>query len=152
MRRHTVRVPRALALLVVASTVTVVAPHGGAAAPPPAPTLPAGMPDGVPPAALKPEPTLPVPAGWPFPDAFPRTSGSVRLAGGALEWSDFLYDDHGAKGEPVDFPVAGLATSTGTYTFPSDAAHMNGAAIFRTAAGLTPDASWWRVAWNTRVA
>src|SRR5207244_2722726 len=117
----------------------------------PAPTLPAGMPDGVPPAALKPEPALPVPAGWPFPDAFPRTSGTVRLAGGALEWSDFLYDDHGAKGEPVDFPAAGLAPSVGTYTYASDAAKMNGADIFRAAVGLTPDASWWRVDWNTLV-
>ena len=136
-------------MLAVASTVAMVAPHVRAAAPPPAPTLPAGMPDGVPPAALKPEPALPVPAGWPFPDAFPRTSGSVRLAGGALEWSDFLYDDHGAKGEPVDFPVAGLAASAGTYTYATDDAKMNGADIFRTSVGLTPDASWWRVDWNT---
>src|SRR5438094_678957 len=151
MTRRTFRALRPLAVLAVASTVAMVAPHVGAAAPPPAPSLPAGMPDGVPPAALKPEPALPVPAGWPFPEAFPRTSGSVRLAGGALEWSDFLYDDHGAKGEPVDFPVAGLAASAGTYTYPTDAAHLNGADIFRTAVGLTTDASWWRVDWNTLV-
>src|SRR5437899_1503285 len=141
MTRPTFRALRPLAVLAVASMVAMVAPHVRAAAPPPAPSLPAGMPDGVPPAALKPEPALPVPAGWPFPDAFARTSGAVRLAGGALEWSDFLYDDHGAAGEPVDFPVAGFAESAGTYTYASDNAHMNGADIFRTAVGLTPDAT-----------
>ena len=55
-------------------------------------------PPGVPPAATRAEPVLPVPAGWPFPDRFPRTSGTSRLAGGAVEWTDFLYDDHGAIG------------------------------------------------------
>ena len=57
-----------------------------------------GLPSGIPPAATRAEPVLPVPAGWPFPDRFPRTSGTSRLAGGAVEWTDFLYDDHGAIG------------------------------------------------------
>jgi hypothetical protein len=71
----------------------------------PAPTAPPasdlvvidGMPEGVPPAALQREPTLPVPAGWPFGEDFPRTCGTGRFAGGALFWTDFLYDDHGAS-------------------------------------------------------
>ena len=57
-----------------------------------------GMPEGVPPAALRPEPELPAPAGWPFGEEFPRTCGTSRFAGGALFWTDFLYDDHGATG------------------------------------------------------
>jgi hypothetical protein len=42
-----------------------------------------GMPEGVPAAALRPEPRLPTPAGWPFGEEFPRTCGTGRLAGGA---------------------------------------------------------------------
>src|SRR6202022_2905237 len=66
-----------------------------------------GMPEGVPPAARRPEPALPVPAGWPFGEEFPRTCGTSRFAGGALFWTDFLYDDHGATGVLVDIPTAG---------------------------------------------
>ncbi len=36
-----------------------------------------GMPEGVPPAARRPEPQLPVPAEWPFGEAFPRSCGDV---------------------------------------------------------------------------
>ena len=43
---------------------------------------------------------LPAPAGWPFGEEFPRTCGTGRLADGALFWTDFLYDDHGATGAP----------------------------------------------------
>src|SRR6185437_4520421 len=46
-----------------------------------------GMPEGVPAAALRPEPALPAPAGWPFGEEFPRTCGTSRFAGGALFWS-----------------------------------------------------------------
>ena len=60
-----------------------------------------GMPEGVPPAARRPELQLPTPAGWPFGEQFPRTCGAGRLAGGALFWTDFIYDDHGATGLPV---------------------------------------------------
>ena len=67
----------------------------------------AGMPEGVPPAALKPEPRLPSPAGWPFGEEFPRTCGAGRLAGGAVFWTDFIYDDHGATGLPVNIPTGG---------------------------------------------
>ena len=59
------------------------------------------MPEGVPPAARRPEPQLPAPSEWPFGEEFPRTCGAGRLAGGALFWTDFLYDDHGATGMPV---------------------------------------------------
>jgi pimeloyl-ACP methyl ester carboxylesterase len=108
-----------------------------------------GMPEGVPPAARRPEPRLPAPAGWPFGEEFPRTCGTSRFVGGALFWTDFLYDDHGATGVPVDIPTGGLAPPRGTYTYPSGAAARNGADIFRVAIGLTETHTWWRVDWNT---
>jgi hypothetical protein len=38
----------------------------------PEPVVVGGMPEGVPPAALQPEPKLPAPAGWPFGEEFPH--------------------------------------------------------------------------------
>ena len=107
-----------------------------------------GMPEGVPPAALRPEPELPAPAGWPFGEEFPRTCGTSRFAGGALFWTDFLYDDHGATGVLVDMPSGG-APPRGTYVYPDGPAARNGADIFRVAVGLTETDTWWRVDWNT---
>ena len=134
----------ALAGLVGISVVAPVVPAAAARA-----TAVAGLPDGVPPAALRAEPALPVPAPWPFPDAFPRTSGASRLVGGAYEYSGFLYGDHGAAGVPVAPPVAGLAPTVGTYTYPAGPAMGNGANIFRAAIGRSGSGSWWRVDWNT---
>ncbi len=110
-----------------------------------------GMPEGVPPAALRPEPLLPAPAGWPFGEDFPRTCGTGRLAGGALFWTDFIYDDHGAHGVPVSLPAGGLAPPRGTYVYPPGPAAHNGADIFRVAMGLTATDTWWRIDWNTLV-
>src|SRR6478672_7753294 len=108
-----------------------------------------GMPEGVPAAALRPEPRLPAPAGWPFGEEFPRTCGTSRFAGGALFWSDFLYDDHGATGVLVDTPTGGLVPPRGTYVYPDGPAARNGADIFRVAVGLTDTDTWWGVDWNT---
>ncbi len=108
-----------------------------------------GMPEGVPSAALRPEPRLPAPAGWPFGEEFPRTCGTGRLAGGALFWTDFIYDDHGAAGVPVSLPAGGLAPPRGTYVYPPGPASNNGADIFRVAIGLTETDTWWRIDWNT---
>ncbi|MDT5183452.1 MAG: hypothetical protein QOI29_1610 [Mycobacterium sp.] len=108
-----------------------------------------GMPEGVPAAARRPEPRLPAPAGWPFGEDFPRTCGTSRFAGGALFWTDFLYDDHGATGVLVDIPTGGLAPPRGTYIYPPGPAARNGADIFRVAVGLTDTHTWWRVDWNT---
>jgi pimeloyl-ACP methyl ester carboxylesterase len=108
-----------------------------------------GMPEGVPAAALRPEPELPAPAAWPFGEEFPRTCGTARFAGGALFWTDFLYDDHGATGVPVDIPTGGLVPPRGTYLYPPGPAARNGADIFRVAVGLTETHTWWRVDWNT---
>ena len=122
---------------------------------PPSPAPPSelvvvdGMPEGVPPAARRPEPRLPVPAGWPFGEDFPRTCGTGRFAGGALFWTDFLYDDHGATGVLVDIPTGGLVPPRGTYVYPPGPAARNGADIFRVAVGLTETHTWWRVDWNT---
>ena len=119
------------------------------AAPPTPAVAVSGLPDNMPPAALRPEPSLPVPLGWPFPDAFPHTSGTFRLIGGALEWSDFLYDDHGAAGARVAPPLVPLAPTYGTYVYPDGAAHGDGADVFRAAVGLDDGATYWRVDWNT---
>jgi hypothetical protein len=115
-----------------------------------------GLPASVPAAALRAEPTLPTPAGWPFADAFSRTSGTGRLSGGASYWSDWVYDDRGAS-SPVAIPTNvqsdsygdALAPAQGGYTYSSAAAHNNGADIFRTAVGLTSTTSYWRIDWNT---
>jgi hypothetical protein len=109
----------------------------------------AGIPAGAPRAAYRAEPRLPRPAGWPFGEAFPRTSGTGRERAGATFWSDFLYDDHGAAGAMVSQPVASLAPTGGTYIYADPKAKNNGADIFRAAVGLTKRASYWRVDWNT---
>ena len=120
----------------------------------PAPAPPAelivvdGMPEGVPPAARRPEPALPAPSDWPFGEQFPRTCGAGRVAGGAFFWTDFLYDDHGATGIPIgDFKIQ--APPRGTYVYPDGPAARNGADIFRVAIGLTESHTWWRIDWNT---
>jgi hypothetical protein len=115
-----------------------------------------GIPQGAPAAARRAEPSLPEPAHkqWPFPDRFPRTSGTGRLGGGASFWSDWLFDDHGAtapSGGPVS-PASlnsDLAPTQGVASYPAGPAKNNGADIFRTAVGLTAKASYWRVDWTT---
>ena len=113
------------------------------------PVVVAGMPEGVPLAALRAEPKLPVPAGWPFGEYFPRTCGTSRVVEGALFWTDFIYDDHGATGILVDVPTGGLAPPRGTYIYPPGPAARNGADIFRVGIGLTDTETWWRIDWNT---
>lgn len=103
----------------------------------------------MPPAAYRPEPSLPAPKNWPFPDRFSHTDGTGRLMDGAFEWTGFLYDDHGARGLPGAGTEAPLASSVGTYRYPDGPAAGNGANIFRTAVGLTAAGSWWRVDWTT---
>jgi hypothetical protein len=94
---------------------------------------------------------------WPFPNAFSRTSGTGRLDDGAMLWTDWVYDDHGAA-PPTGLPlstgsamISMLAPSQGVASYPDGPAHGNGADIFRAAVGLTPKASYWRVDWNTLV-
>ncbi|MBV9088969.1 MAG: peptidase [Mycobacteriaceae bacterium] len=140
----------------VARQVTALLANVMAPAPAPAPAkagdlvVIGGMPEGVPAAALRPEPRLPTPAGWPFGEEFPRTCGTGRFAGGALFWTDFLYDDHGATGVPVSIPTGG-APPRGTYVYPAGPAARNGADIFRVAVGLTDTETWWRIDWNTLI-
>lgn len=147
MRRH-------IALLAAAS-LAITSAAAAVAAPASAHHVPtgglAGIPSGAPAAAYRAEPTLPRPAGWPFGESFPRTSGTGREARGATFWSDFVYDDHGAQGAMVSQPVAGLAPTGGTYIYSNPAAKNNGADIFRAAVGLDRHASYWRVDWNTLV-
>ena len=132
MHRAAVTLTSLIGLL---AAVPAASAHATAAPPTPAMAI-SGLPANVPPAALRPEPSLPVPLGWPFPDAFPHTSGTFRLVGGALEWSDFLYDDHGAAGVRVAPPLVPLAPTYGTYVYPDGAAHGDGADVFRAAVGL----------------
>jgi len=110
---------------------------------------PRGLPSGIPPAAKRPEPKLPAPAAWPFGEGFPRTSGTGRLQRGALLWTDFIHDDHGAVGFGQSSSPSSLAASDGTYSYPDGPAAGNGADLFRIALGLTRRASWWRVDWTT---
>jgi hypothetical protein len=116
-----------------------------------------GLPTAVPPAATARPAQLPVPAQsqWPFPNAFSHTEGSGRLDGGASLWTDFVYDDHGPIGSPIGMLAASqasdLAPVHGGFTYPSGAAHQNGADIFTAAVGYTKQATYWRVDWNTLV-
>jgi hypothetical protein len=103
-------------------------------------------------------PLLPRPSHkrWPFPEKFPQTSGTGRLAGGASFWTDFLFDDHGATA-PTGAPTSpasmysDLAPAQGAAAYPAGKAKNNGADIFRAAVGLTRSASYWRVDWTTVV-
>ena len=121
-----------------------------ATSPPPDPR--ADLPDGVPAAALRAEPRLATPRGWPFAQALSHTSGTNRLNDGASYWSDFVYDDKGAaipSGLTLD-NIALLAPYQGVYTYPSgSSAHGNGADVFVAAVGADARASYWRVDWNT---
>lgn len=111
---------------------------------------PSGLPPGTPPAARRPEPALPAAKGWPFPEAFPRTSGTGRYAGGALLWTDFLYDDNGAASGPSTGESPGAFTF-GTYEYPEPEQAGNGADVFRAAVASDGGSTWWRVDWNTLV-
>jgi hypothetical protein len=103
-----------------------------------------------PPALYAAETVLPTAAGWPGPESFPRTSGTGRLAGGALLWTDWLFDDHGANGVPLnDLPVTAGSPSFGSYGYTSPSAHGNGADIFRAGVALSGGDSFWRVDWTT---
>jgi hypothetical protein len=115
----------------------------------PTPAVASGIPDGAALAARGTEPQLPAPAAWPFPDAFPRTSGSGHLARGALEWTDFLYDDHGATGATTNGQMGSGGRWKGTYNYASPAAHGNGADIFRLGVGIADGMTHWRVDWVT---
>ena len=95
----------------------------------------AGMPGGMPPAAMAQEPSLPSAEGWEFSEEFPRTSGTSRLVDGALLWADWLYDDTGA----------------GDYTYSAADAASNGADIFRAGVATDEHHTYWRIDWNTLI-
>jgi hypothetical protein len=142
---------RAREALTAARTTAAALALACACAAPAAVAAPRGLPPGVPPAAKRAEPSLPAPAAWPFGEGFSRTSGSGRLQAGALLWTDFLYDDHGAVGFGQSSAPTSLASSNGTYSYPAGAAAANGADVFRTAIGLTRRNTWWRVDWTTLI-
>lgn len=110
----------------------------------------ADLPAGGPPALYRPEPAWPSAGGWPGPESFPRTSGTGRLDDGALLWTDWLYDDHGARTAPVTDPAQTAGSpSFGGYGYDDPAAHGNGADLFRAGVLLRDDATYWRVDWTT---
>lgn len=118
--------------------------------PPTARAAGSDLPADGPPALYAAEPVLPAAAGWPGPESFPRTSGTGRLAGGAMLWTDWLFDDHGAAGVPLhDLPVTAGSPSFGSYGYTSPGAHGNGADIFRAGVLLKGGDSYWRVDWST---
>jgi hypothetical protein len=141
---------RALAVIGVAASLLIgcapTALAGGAHA-----TRHGDVPADAPRALYQHEPRLPAPHGWPGPNrAFPRTSGTGRLAGGGFFWTDFLYDDHGTTTSSTGNPaVTAGSPSFGTYTYPSGKAANNGADIFRAAVLDRRHATYWRVDWNT---
>jgi dienelactone hydrolase len=139
-------------IVATVATCTAVGVSAGAASA----NVPAGMPTDVPAAASTPSPSLPEPAhaAWPFPSAFPQTSGTGRLDGGASLWSDFIYDDYGASAPggyntSSDALSSPLAPRQGDYVYPSGPADNNGADIFRAGIGLDASYSYWRVDWAT---
>ena len=132
----------------------------------------AKMPAGVPDAAKRSldQRVLPAQSVWPFEDGTSRTSGTGRYFGGAVYWTDFIYDAYGAFAGPpsaqnvttpnagslsyprvaldaADFP--GPDMSTDGYDAASDPYQGNGADIFTLAIARDPDASYWRVDWVT---
>jgi hypothetical protein len=151
--RLTLSIVRRISIAGLASVAVAAAAGAATAATAQAGTIP-GLPAGAAAAALAPEPSLPVPGGWPFPDSFSRTSGTGRLIRGALEWSDWVYDAYGAsspEGAPLnEITLNGaLSPAQGDYVYPSGASDNDGADIFRAAVGLTPKYTYWRVDWNT---
>jgi poly(3-hydroxybutyrate) depolymerase len=145
---------RLLTLCAAVTTIAVVVPTGTAVA--------AGghqaatrrsLPADAPHAVYRAEPRLPKAKGWPGSDtAFPRTSGTGRLAGGGMYWTDYLYDDHGTTTASTGgLSVTAGSPSFGTYTYPAGAASQNGADIFRAAVLDRRHASYWRVDWDTLV-
>lgn len=151
VREHVL--PRGLAaaaLLAVAALITVPSPTAAAPAPAPGTTTAADLPTGAPPALYRAEPTWPAADGWPGADDFPRTSGTGRLVDGALLWTDWLYDDHGARTAPVTDPAQTAGSpSFGGYGYSDPEAHGNGADVFRAGVLLRDDATYWRVDWTT---
>ncbi|GAA1127191.1 S-layer homology domain-containing protein [Citricoccus alkalitolerans] len=147
-RRHTTSRQRVIVATTAAAALTVtplaalpaVAASGPAnpTAPLERPTAPGGtgLPNGVPDAALAPEPTLPKASGWDFSETFARTSGTGRYDDGAYLWTDWLYDDTGTGNFTYDDPE-----STGS----------NGADIFRAAIAADDSFTYWRIDWNTLI-
>jgi hypothetical protein len=141
-------------LLVLGTGWTVPAAAAGPDVPPRTVATTRGdLPADGPPALYRHEPGLPAANGWPGADAFPRTSGTGRLADGGFFWTDFLYDDHGTTGVSAgNTSVTAGSPSFGTYTYPPGPAHNNGADIFRAAVLRRADARYWRGDWNTLAA
>jgi len=145
-------------LLLAGATVVLgalaIMPNGASAATTHAKGWIPGLPAGAAQAALSAEPPLSKPRGWPFPDAFSPTSGTGRMIDGALEWSDWVYDDYGAS-SPLGAPINTItltdpfAPAQGDYVYPAGAADNDGADIFLAGVGLTKTDSIWRVDWNT---
>ena len=139
-----------LVAVLLCSLVLTASPAATTAVSSPAASASAGLPPGAPPAARRPAAQLPTAKEWPFPESFPRTSGTGRYAGGALLWSDFLYDDNGAVSGPSSGESPGAYTF-GTYEYPEPKQAGNGADVFRAAVAYDGRATWWRVDWNTLV-
>jgi hypothetical protein len=139
---------------IVGAVVGLALVSAGVSAPAHAVAVP-DLPAGVAAAALRSEPALPVPAGWTFPDAFSRTSGTGRSIGGAFEWSDWVFDAYGASSSAGGLPLnqttseTALTPAQGQYLYPDGKAAGDGADIFRAAVGLTRSDTVWRVDWNT---
>jgi hypothetical protein len=110
----------------------------------------ANLPEDGPAALYQAEPSFPSAPGWPGTEAFSRTSGTGRLSEGALLWTDWLFDDHGAITVPGGNPdQTGGSPSFGGFTYPAGKSFANGADIWRSGVALSGGKSFWRVDWTT---
>lgn len=105
-----------------------------------------------PPALYRREHRLPRADGWPGRNWFPRQSGSQLSTTCGRYWTDFIYDDHGARGTSSGSPVILAGTpGGGSYTYPDGPARANGADVARAGVYVVEGRSYWRVDWNTLV-
>lgn len=126
--------------------IAVLAPTVRATTPAPPPT---GVPSGAPAAGRLTPPSLSPANGWPFAGSPSSTAGTGRLAEGAFYWTDYVYDDYGARGIQTGSPVASLAAPVGTFHYGQPTADGDGADIFTADVGIKGGFTYWRVDWTT---
>ncbi|WP_261166418.1 alpha/beta hydrolase-fold protein [Microbacterium sp. Marseille-Q6965] len=127
------RAPWARRALALSSACCAAAVGALVAAPAAAGETPPPIPAAAPPAAFLDEPALPAADAWAFSEEFSRTAGTSRYVDGALLWTDWLFDD----------------TGDGSFTYADEAAHANGADVFRAGVGAHGRSSSWRVDFTT---
>ena len=106
------------------------------------------MPEGVPAAALRPEPAASGARRMAVRRGVPAHLRHQPLRRRRPVLDRLPLRRPRRAGVPVTSPTGG-APPRGTYVYPDGPAAGNGADIFRVAVGLTETDTWWRVDWNT---